>query len=171
MLQYARLIELFDLYEDGRFVNRISRGRAKEGERAGTEDVHGYRRILIDGKKYYEHHLVWFWLHEEWPDEIDHIDGDRSNNAPTNLRECNRSLNNCNRSYTAIGEAGLRGAYLNKRTMKWYSQIQFGGQVRYLGGGFDNPEEAHLLFERTAEQIHGVFYAPPTYTPNQLKGL
>lgn len=170
MINYDRLVELFDLYDDGRFVNKISRGRAKAGNYAGYVDVHGYRRMLIDGRKYYEHHLVWFWVHGYWADELDHEDDDRSNNTPTNLRECNRSLNNCNSQSKATGESGLRGAYLNKRTMKWYSQIQFGGQVTYLGGGFDTPEEAHELFEAAAEQLHGEFYSPQ---PNHvsLEGL
>ena len=143
------------MYEDGRFVNRISRGRAKEGERAGTEDVHGYRRILIDGKKYYEHHLVWFWLYEEWPDEIDHIDGDRSNNTPDNLRICTRT-ENCFNAKRETGQSGLKGAYLDKRNLQWYSKIQIGGQVKFLGN-HGSAEEAHAAFMAAAELHHGEF--------------
>jgi len=159
MLDYDRLVDLFDLYDDGRFVNRISRGRAKAGERAGYLDVHGYRRLVIDYVKYYEHHLVWFYVHGEWPDEIDHIDGNSANNAPTNLRLCNRSQNNCN-SQRPTGESGLRGAYLDKRNLQWYSKIQFGGQVKFLGN-FSSAEEAHLAFEVAAEKLHRDFYVPP----------
>lgn len=158
MIDYDHLVELFDLYEDGCLVNRTSRGRAKKGDRAGSEDVHGYRRITIDGTRYYEHHLIWFWVHGEWPEEIDHIDGNRANNSPTNLRLCNRSQNNCN-SQRPTGESGLRGAYLDKRTMQWYSHIQFGGQVKHLGM-FDTAEEAHTAYEAAAEQLHREFYFP-----------
>ena len=159
MLEYDRMVECLELYEDGTFTNRSSRGPAKAGCRAGFMDVHGYWRITIDGKKYYEHHLVWFWIHGEWPNEIDHEDGDRSNNIPTNLRKCNRSLNNCN-SQRPTGESGLRGAYLDKRSLQWYSKIQFGGQVIYLGA-FATAMESHLAFEAAAERLHGEFYSPP----------
>ncbi len=53
MLEYDRLVELFDLYEDGCLINRTGRGRAKKGSRAGSEDVHGYRRGTMDGVRYY----------------------------------------------------------------------------------------------------------------------
>lgn len=159
MIDYDRLVEVFTLNWAGWLCNRFSRGRAKAGERAGYIDVHGYRRVVIDYKKYYEHHLVWFYVHGEWPDEIDHIDGDRANNAPANLRLCNRSLNNCNRSQRPTGESGLRGAYLDKRSLKWYSHIQFGGQVKHLGT-FGSAKEANQAFEVAAEQLHGDFYFP-----------
>lgn len=164
-LTYERLIEVFGLDWAGWFYNRFSRGRAKGGERAGYQDVHGYRRICLDGVKYYEHHLVWFYVHGEWPDELDHIDGNRANNAPENLRLCTRTQNNCN-SQQATGRSGLRGAYLDSRSHKWFSKIQFGDVVTYLGS-FDTAEEAHEAFEAAAKQLHGKFYKPPIEDENQ----
>ena len=158
MITWDRLDELFELGPFG-FINRCSRGRAKVGERAGHLDVHGYCRIVIDYEKYYEHHLVWFYVYGVWPDEIDHKDNDRSNNAPDNLRPCNRTQNNLNRSNRSTGESGLRGAYLDKRNARWYSHIQFGGQVTHLGT-FETAQEAHEAFEAAAEQLHGEFYFP-----------
>jgi hypothetical protein len=155
MLDYDRLVELFDLYENGHFINRTSRGRAKEGERAGAATGHGYRRIIIDYVKYYEHHLVWFYIHGVWPDELDHKDGDRSNNAPDNMRLCDRSQN-CFNAKRETGESGLKGAYLDKRTMNWYSHIQIGGQVIHLGM-FVTAMEAHLAFMAAVERYHGEF--------------
>lgn len=167
MLDYAELVDLFTLDYDGWFYNRYSRGRAKIDERAGSPTGHGYRRIIINYKKYYEHHLVWFYVNGEWPPgEIDHIDGDRGNNAPANLRLCNRTQNNWN-SQRQTGKSGLRGAYLDKRTQRWYSHIQLGGYVKHLGM-FDTAMEAHLAFEAAAEQYHGEFYFPP---PNPAEEL
>lgn len=167
MLDYDRLVEVFECDYDGYLYNRHSRGRAKAGERAGYLDVHNYWRVVIDYKKYYVHHLVWFYVHGEWPSsELDHIDGDSMNNAPANLRLCSRSQNNWN-SQRPTGESGLRGAYLDKRNQRWYSHIQFGGQVKHLGM-FDTAEEAHKAFEIAAEQLHGEFYFPP---PNLTKDL
>lgn len=160
MLDYDRLVEVFECDYDGWLYNRHSRGRAKIGERAGYLDVHNYWRVVIDYKKYYVHHLVWFYVHGEWPSsELDHIDGNSMNNAPANLRLCNRTQNNCNRKRRPTGESGLRGAYLDKRNLQWHSQIQFGSQSYFLGN-FDTPKEAHEAFEYAAKKLHGEFYSP-----------
>lgn len=158
MITQARLQELFiyDL-ETGWFINRFSRGRAKVGDRAGSFSHDGYRKIVIDYVKYYEHQLAWLYVHNEWLDEIDHKNGDSSFNAIGNLRPCDRTQNNCN-TQRPTGESGLRGAYLDKRNQRWYSKIQFGGQVKHLGM-FNSAEEAHKAFEAAAQQLHGEFYA------------
>ena len=153
---YGRVTELFK-YDPttGWFTNRRSRGRAKEGERAGSPTGHGYRRIIIDYGKFYEHHLAWLYVHGYWPDELDHQDGDRSNNAIDNLRECSRSQN-CFNSDRPTGSSGLKGAYLDTRTFQWYSKIQIGCQVIWLGR-FRTAEEAHEAFMDAVETYHGEF--------------
>lgn len=155
MLTYDRLDELFVLDWNGWFYNRFSRGRAKEGDRAGSLTGHGYRKVCIDGVRYYEHHLVWFYVHGEWVEELDHKDGDGTNNAPANLRPCNRTQNNFN-SQRQTGESGLKGAYLDKRNNQWYSKIQIGGRVKFLGN-FDSAQEAHEAFMAAVELHHGEF--------------
>lgn len=157
--QQTQLKELF-VYDpiSGWFTNRYSRGRAKEGDRAGAETGHGYRRIIIDYIKHYEHHLAWLYVHGVYPDEIDHINGKRGDNRIANLRACNRTQNNCN-SQRPTGASGLRGAYFDQRGLKWFSQINFGGRVTYLGS-FSSAEEAHLAYEQAAERLHGEFYFP-----------
>ena len=157
MIEQDLLKELFDYDpETGWFTNRYSRGRAKAGEIAGAYTGHGYWRIIINYKKYYVHHLAWLYVYGEWPDEIDHIDGDRGNNAISNLRLATRSQNCFNRSKRYVGESGLRGAYLDKRTMQWYSKIQVGSQQVFLGT-FNSSEEAHKAFMIAVEQYHGEF--------------
>lgn len=156
MLDYDRLIEVFECDYDGWLYNRHSRGRAKSGERAGYLDVHDYWRVVIDYKKYYVHHLVWFYVHGEWPSsEIDHADGNTLNNAPANLRLCTRTQNNFN-SQRPTGESGLKGAYLDKRSLRWYSKIQLGGLVTHLGM-FNTAQEAHEAFMAAVELHHGKF--------------
>lgn len=140
-----RLLELFNYDpETGQFTNWCSRGRAKEGARAGSPTRHGYRRIIVDYEKHYEHRLAWLYVYGYLPNELDHIDGDRSNNAITNLRECSRTENNFNREPYA-GRSGLTGAYLDKRNLQWYSKIQVRGQIIWLGN-FSSAEEAHEAY-------------------------
>lgn len=161
MITQERLKELFD-YDPmtGWFTNRFSRGRAKIGERAGSSSGHiqGYRRLVVDYERVYEHQAAWLYVYGEWIEELDHNDRDGSHNAISNLRPCTRTQNNCN-TRQATGQSGLRGAYLDSRSLKWYSKIQFGDMVTYLGS-FNTAEEAHEAFEAAAEQFHGEFYLP-----------
>lgn len=151
--------ELFEYdLETGWFINRFSRGRAKIGERAGSTTGHGYRRIVIGYAKYYEHHLAWFYMHNEWPDEIDHINGIRDDNRIANLRLCTRSQNCCN-TQKLTGVSGLKGAYLDCRSLKWYSKIQLGYRQIFLGN-FDTAEEANAAYMAAVEKYHGEFAHP-----------
>ena len=154
--QQQELKELFVYHPDsGWFTNKSSRGRAKSGARAGAETGHGYRRIIIDYVKHYEHHLAWLYVYGEYPDEVDHVNGVRNDNRIVNLRLCTRSQNNFNtQSYT--GTAGLSGAYLDKRSRQWYSKIQFGGQQKFLGI-FPSPEDAHQAYLKALDEVAGEF--------------
>jgi hypothetical protein len=156
MLTQDLLIEMFDFDpETGWFTNRYSRGRAAAGSRAGSETGHGYRRIIIGYNKYYEHHLAWLYVNGVWPDEIDHVNGDRSDNKISNLRVCSRSENCFNRK-DGTGISGLKEAYLDSRSLKWFSKIQLGGQQVFLGS-FDSPEEAHKAYLDAVEHAVGEF--------------
>lgn len=154
--QQKELQELFVYHPDsGWFTNKCSRGRAKEGERAGHEMCHGYRRIIVDYVKHYEHHLAWLYMYGEYPTEIDHANGIRNDNRIVNLRLCNRSQNNFN-TQTVTGISGLTGAYLDKRNRQWFSKIQFGGQQKFLGN-FASAEEAHAAYLVALNEIAGEF--------------
>ena len=156
MITQEYLKDLFEYDpETGWFTNRFSRGRAKEGARAGAETGHGYRRIIIDYAKYYEHHLAWLYIYGEWPEELDHKNGDRSCNTIENLRKATRKQN-CHNSERETGESGLKGAYLDHRVQRWYSKIQLGCQVKWLGH-FDSAEEAHKAYLAAAEIHQGEF--------------
>jgi HNH endonuclease len=151
---YIKELFSYDL-ETGWFINLRSRGRAGKGNRAGYEDVHGYRRICIDGTKFYEHHLAWLYVTGVMPDEIDHKNGIRSENWFLNLRECNRSQNSFNTLRTP-GISGLNGAYLDRRNLQWFSKIQVGGQQKFLGN-FNSAEEASEAYQEALKLYAGEF--------------
>lgn len=156
MLTQERLKELFDYNsETGWFTNRFTRGVAAKGQRAGCPSGHGYRKIGVDYCKCYEHHLAWLYIYGEWPGEIDHKDGDGSNNAIENLRPATRSQNNFN-SDRLTGASGLRGAYWDSKSSSWYSKIQVDGQVHHLGM-FRTAEEAHVAYRAAADRMAGEF--------------
>ena len=60
----------------------------------GSLNPDGYSRVWCRNSLRMKHRLVYFLYHNEMPEEIDHIDKDRSNNAIHNLRSVTRVQNN-----------------------------------------------------------------------------
>lgn len=128
--------------------------RVKIGDRAGTVNTAGYRVITIKGKPFYEHRLAWFVHYGEWPaQEIDHINGDRSDNRIANLRCATHSQNSCNK--LRKNKHGYMGVY-RRSNGKYRSRIKIGNRIVNLGT-FDTAKAAHLAYERAKPKAHGPF--------------
>lgn len=157
MLTQARLKELlrYDA-EAGQFFWIVPRRNNVEvGRRAGDTTRYGYRRICIDRKSYQEHRLVWLYSTGEWPSgQIDHINGCRSDNRLTNLRDVSAAINSQNcRFPQKKSSSGLLGVYFNKESKKWIAQIKHGAK-RLTIGRFDDPEDAHLAYVEAKRRLH-----------------
>lgn len=92
----------------------------------------GYVRIRLKGKLYSGHRLAWLYVYGFMPDRIDHIDGNRLNNAISNLRACNARQNALNadvRSSNRCGVKGVTKTYNGKFTARVtvnYKQVHIG---------------------------------------------
>lgn len=130
--------------------------RRNAGEEAGgTLDGKGYPRLGIAGKRYTAHRLAWFYVHGVWPsDDIDHINGDRTDNRLCNLRPATRSENNFNKGSSA--KSGFKGVTKSPLCQSWRAEIKVGGVRRYLGS-FRTPEAAHAAYCKAAGKIAGRF--------------
>jgi hypothetical protein len=85
------------------------------------------------------------WLGKPIPLEIDHIDGNPSNNKLDNLRDVSHSVNLQNRkSATRKNKTGFLGVV--KRKNKYAAHITKNGKQVYLGL-FDTPELAHKAYK------------------------
>ena len=127
--------------------------RMKVGQVAGTGNGRGYMQIRIDGVKYRTHRLVWMYMTGEWPPhELDHINGDRSDNRHVNLRASNRSHNLQNRREASVGtQTGLLGVSVSNG--KYVARINVSGDKRYLGR-YDTPEEAYNVYLTAKRKYH-----------------
>lgn len=140
----------FDL-RTGVFRWRISVGRVKAGEVAGTKSRYGYVVIRINGVQYAAHRLAWFILAGAWPEEeIDHINGDRLDNRATNLRLASRAQNCRNRR--AIGVRFDPRCKNNP----YLSSIGFKGEKIYLGA-FRTHELARSAYREATKKYFGSF--------------
>lgn len=117
---------------------------------------HGYVRIWVDGKQIAAHRLAWAWMTGDWPTwDIDHIDGNRANNAWANLRHVDRSTNleNLRRPKSHNRSTGLLGAYRSPSPGRFVSRIQVHGKNRNLGS-FATAEEAHAAYMAAKREFH-----------------
>jgi hypothetical protein len=116
-------------------------------KQAGTPNHLGYIIVLFKGKPYKAHRLAWFLTHGVWPSQmIDHIDGNTSNNALSNLRDVDNKTNQCNRHKARLdSKSGLMGASPFRN--KWKAQIKRNGVIKYLGL-YDTALEAHEAYQQ-----------------------
>lgn len=121
------------------------------GRLAGHINADGYRMIRVLKKKTYgQHRLAWAFINGNWPiGEIDHINGDRTDNRIENLRVVSDRENAQNRSAHRNGK--LVGSYYDSKRNKWRGRITIAGIVRYLGS-FDSAEEAHKAYQAALKE-------------------
>lgn len=125
------------------------------GKVAGRLSLSGYWDIAIHSKLYRAHRLAWFYVHGQWPpDQIDHINRNRSDNRISNLRLATGTQNQGNRDVDRANKSGFKGVSWNRRRNKWVAQL--GGARRYLGQ-FDNPKLAAKIYNEAAKEYFGEF--------------
>lgn len=106
--------------------------RKYAGKIAGGSNSQGYWVVNISGTHHRAHHIVWTISKGSWPVlDIDHIDGDRSNNSISNLREVSRSENLRNRGVTEHSRLGLVG--VARSGNQWDARIGDDGKSVRLG--------------------------------------
>ena len=141
--------------ETGVFTWKVkASNRIKVGDIAGTIVKSGYISISIDADMIRAHRLAWLYMNDEWPvGDIDHIDGNRANNALSNLRDVSRSKNlqNLKRAHSDNKASGLLGVYADKK--KWAASLTLNGK-RFRLGVFDSPEEAHIAYLEAKRKLH-----------------
>jgi len=122
-------------------------------------DTSGYIQIAIYGRNYKAHRLAWFYVYGVWPNNlIDHIDGDRTNNAISNLRDVTAAENGQNLKTARVdNKSGYLG--VSKHQNKWKAQITVNGK-RYRLGLFNTPKEASEAYLKAKEQLHPKYLRP-----------
>jgi hypothetical protein len=143
--------------ETGVFRWLVDKGGIKSGAVAGTTHHLGYRVIVIDGRSYLAHRLVWLYVHGVWPaDELDHENRVKSDNRLVNLREANSQQNMANRGMHSNNTSGIKGVVWNNASGKWQAQIRANGRLRYLGL-FSEKGCAAAAYKIAAEYYFGKF--------------
>lgn len=138
----------------------VTKNRAWNARYAGkvagaVKSSTGYVSIAIFGRGYLAHRLAFLWMNGSFPaSDVDHANGNRSDNRWVNLREATRQQNCWN--VAAFGTLRKRGVSWHKRDGRFQALIRDNGRNRSLGY-FDTADEAEAAYNAEAERLHGEF--------------
>lgn len=121
--------------ESGIFTWLMSNKKnAYSGKTAGTISISGYLVINIGNVQYFLHRLAILYVHGVGgSDQVDHINHVKTDNRIVNLRQVTRSENQRNLSLSKRNTTGEVGVYLDKKKLRYYSQIYACGKTIHLG--------------------------------------
>jgi len=144
--------------ETGRITSNVPFGRWGRFPAGSFVDTYimpnGYRVTIFDGKDYYSHYIAWILHTGKAPDgEIDHVNHDKADNRPDNIRDVSHAENQWNLPVNSRNKLGIKG--VNMRTSTTYQAKIFANGQRYYLGTFTTLCGA-INARRKAEQIHHV---------------
>lgn len=115
---------------------------------------HGYHASRVMGTQLLAHRLIWALVYGEWPKhEIDHINGQKTDNRLQNLRSVTASENGRNKRISRRSSSGVIGVYWAEHASKWRAEIKI-HQKRYHLGYFPSKAQAASA-RKSAERSMG----------------
>lgn len=131
-------------------------GNLHDGQPAGNRNVRGYVVLDFHGMKLRAHRVAWFLAYGIWPEVIDHINGDPSDNRLVNLRSCRHADNARNKGLPSNNTSGFKGVHWHIGVRRWIAKLRVGDRRVHIGT-FDTPEAAEAAYDARALQEFGEF--------------
>lgn len=159
MLTQDQLVKLLHYDPEGGVFTRRTSARGVRAGIAGSTAKLGrdksYVRVRVLGKDYYAHRLAWLYMTGRFPDgEVDHEDGDGTNNKWDNIKRCvDHRTNSRNRSLSSRNKSGVMGVQWDVRRKLWRARLCIDGKDITLGRFSDKGEAEGVVKAARAE--HG----------------
>jgi HNH endonuclease len=127
---------------------RVPNGHHYLGKPAGNDQGSGYWQVTIHGVKLKSSRVVWILMYGQIPDDkqVDHKDGKRSNNHPTNLQLLSQPPNG--RGYNKLfpqNKSGYMGVSYQRDRGNWLAAVKRDGKHKSLGR-FGTAKEAAAAY-------------------------
>lgn len=136
------------LHRDASFFAKKSAYKMWNKRYAGCEAFqtasYGYLHGHIFQKHYFAHRVAWALHYGEWPeDQIDHVNGIRSDNRIENLRSVSQSDNQKNAKLRHDNKSGIPGVDWKTSCSLWRVRASI-GKRRILVGYYKNLSDAKV---------------------------
>jgi hypothetical protein len=126
--------KLFWKMRQGDTINARRLNSRFAGKQAFANERRGYAYGRVEHKCLAAHRVAWAIHYGEWPcDQIDHINGDGSDNRICNLRDVSSKENNRNQRTPKNNSSGFIGVGWDACAKKWRARISYGGSEKTLG--------------------------------------
>lgn len=155
MITQSELKEVLSYDEmTGQFVwIKSTSDRIKVGDEAGAIRPDGYRSIQVNGKRTMAHRWAWLYVFGNFPDcEIDHINGNRSDNRLVNLRLATSKQNKENTRLKINNTSGHRGVSWDASREKWLAHVVHNRKFHNIGR-FDDIDDAVKAVKEARNQL------------------
>jgi hypothetical protein len=103
------------------------------GQDALRTNDRGYRWGNLNSQRLYAHRVIWKLTHDSEPEIIDHVNGNSSDNRPSNLRSVSHTDNCRNQRLSARNRSGIVGVRWLERERRWLATKPGRGTGRFLG--------------------------------------
>jgi hypothetical protein len=160
MVANQELLKSLFYYEDGQLIRKTSTmGNGNiAGKAIGTKPTKSrnfrYSTTKINGKHWCVHKLIYMYHYNNCPVQLDHINGDTTDNRIENLRPATATQNMCNRKLFVNSTSKCKGVSWSKRANKWFVYIDTNKRRKNVGY-FQDFELAELVSMEARDLYHG----------------
>lgn len=120
------------------------------GKQAGYSTATGYIAIKLDGHNISAHRIAWVMMTGRWPNVVDHLNGNPSDNRWVNLRNVDMAANQRNQKRHRSNTSGRTGVSWDRFRGCWVAYIKVDGTQINLGGydSFNSAVDARINAEK-----------------------
>lgn len=146
----------------GKFIRLASKRGDAAYKETGTLTNKGYVLLWVNGKLQKAHRMAWLYVYGVLPpNDVDHINGIKSDNRIDNLRLATRSENNQNRRFPNKNNAHCAIGVTRNKIGKYVAAITIDRKAIHLGC-FETVEAASAAYQKAKRDLHP--FAPTVIT-------
>lgn len=136
--------------ETGNFTDKAS------GKPAGSPNAQGYLYVQLGGRRVALHRVAFMWMLGYWPaSQVDHVNGDRSDNRWANLRPATAAQNSQNRKPSGAN-FGFKGV-TRRPDGRWAANAVINGKRQDIPGVFESAYAAHQAYAAVVKRMSGQY--------------
>lgn len=140
---------------DGSIIRGDGPGGIRAGRFYGYKNPIGYGKISVGGRTFMSHRLIAMAFLDDFDESktVDHINGDKFDNRPTNLRVLSSGDNvRAYRPERKGTSSRFRGVSKKRGASKYEVKVAYKEKRHYVGQ-FASEEAAAIAYDRRAEEL------------------